>query len=584
MQSFLLLWQRFTSRRTALLAGSALLVLLLCSVTFSVYSSREVYDTAPVTRGEVMQKIEAVGTVISEQDLELQFRSPGIVSEVLVQEGDLVQAGQRLATLRAGDVAASVTAASARMQEAEAALRALQEGTRPEEITIAEAQLDSKRMNLESAKTTLSTAEASLVASQAKLEALQQEANTALSGQIAMAGTVATQKLTTAEQSLGAIDEVFGNYDIADLVVQLGAAASNVLDAQVARAEAAIQTAKGKPAPADYRATLEFMDEAHVAIQLSVDSLTGAYDFLGTLPETREFSREDRDAYKSTIAAKRSSAQTALTELDTWVKGLKDAAATYETRIATEESILVAAKRAREKADVDIRTLEIAIRIDEANLALKRAGARQTDLDAAAARLRAARADLARVSASYGDTQITAPIAGRITKVSIKAGEMAPLGSALTMMGESPYRIEAFLSEADITKVQYTQSGSIELDAFPGKTFKLVVGSIDEAPTVVNGGEKYRIKLDFLYPHTDLKIGMSGDLTIVTGERRDALLIPFQALLQDADGATTVRMLNADGHAVEIPVTTGIRDVSSASIEILSGLQEGDTVILPSLQ
>ena len=567
------------SRRSLVLSSCIVLTVVVLGIAWTAYSQQEQYVTTTVQRGDMHQTVEAVGTVISENDLGLQFRSSGIVSEVNVHEGDAVLPGQRLAALRAGDIGAGVAAAAARAREAEAALRALQEGTRPEEIAIAEAQLDSKRMSLDSAKTVLNTAEENLAASQAKLSALKQEADTALSGQVAMAGTVASQKLTTAEQALGSIDDVYNTYDVSDVVTTLGSSSYSVLREQLSAAKFAIVTVKREPNPPDYRTALSLMDEAHVAVQKSVDTLSIAYDFLVSLPETRALSREDKETYKNTLAAKRSIAQSTLTELDTWVKSLKDDSAVYDTRIATEESTLAAAKGTKEKAEADIRSYESAIRIDEANLALKRAGPRQTDIDAAQARWQAARADTARASASYIDTQIIAPIAGRITKVSITAGEMAPTGPAITMIGESPYRIEALLSEADVLKVQRSQSGAIELDAVAGTSYQLIVSEIDESPTVVNGQQKYRIKLDFLYPHTDFKIGMSGDLTIQIAERHNALLVPVQAVASNGE-QTTVRTMDARGRVTEVPVVTGIRETSTGMIEIISGLQEGDAVIL----
>ena len=72
------------------------------------------YITAAAERGELRQTVEAVGTVISERDLNLQFPISGIVSEVLVKEGDRVTAGQALARLRAGNIAADISAASGR--------------------------------------------------------------------------------------------------------------------------------------------------------------------------------------------------------------------------------------------------------------------------------------------------------------------------------------------------------------------------------------------------------------------------------------------------------------------------------------
>ncbi|MDD5103429.1 MAG: biotin/lipoyl-binding protein, partial [Candidatus Peribacteraceae bacterium] len=399
------------SRYGLRLGAGIVLLIAAIGVTYAAVSPKSnAYQTTVITRGDIHRSVEAVGTVISENDLGLQFRSSGIVSEVLVKEGDTVTAGQRLAALRAGDIGAGVSAAAAHAREAEAALRALQEGTRPEEITIAEAQLDSKRMGLDTAKTILSTAEESLAASQAKLEALKKEADTSLSSQVGMAGSVASQKLTTVEQALNGIDDVFNSYGVSDVVILMGSSTDGVLRAQVSSAKSAIMAAKQEQNPTDYRAALSLMDQAHAAIQGSVDALSTAYDFLITLPETRSLAREDKETYKNTLAAKRSTAQSTLTELDTWVKGLKDASAVYDTRIATEEGNLATAKGAKEKAEADIRSLEIAIRIDEANLALKRAGPRQTDIDAAEARWQAARADTARASANYTDTQIIAPI------------------------------------------------------------------------------------------------------------------------------------------------------------------------------
>ena len=73
---------------------------------------------------------------------------------------------------------------------------------------------------------------------------------------------------------------------------------------------------------------------------------------------------------------------------------------------------------------------------------------------------------------------------GIITKVNVKAGEMRPSSEpSVTMLGDSPYRIEMFVSEVDIPKVKLGQSGSIKLDAFQNKRFDLKVNDIDSAAT-----------------------------------------------------------------------------------------------------
>src|SRR5690606_13305848 len=160
---------------------------------------------------------------------------------------------------------------------------------------------------------------------------------------------------------------------------------------------------------------------------------------------------------------------------------------------------------------------------------------RQSDIDAAEARLHAARAELTRAMANLSDSVINAPSNGRITKVNLKVGEITPSGPAMSMLGESPYRIEIFASEIDIPKVKYEQPATIELDAFPDVHYKLRVAEIDESQSIIDGVAKYRVKLDFVHPHDEFKLGMTGDTTIVTDQREDIIFIPSRAVLQDGE-------------------------------------------------
>jgi HlyD family secretion protein len=170
-------------------------------------------------------------------------------------------------------------------------------------------------------------------------------------------------------------------------------------------------------------------------------------------------------------------------------------------------------------------------------------------------------------------------VAGIVTHVNIRIGESLPTGPAVTLLGESPYRVEMFVSEIDIPKVTLTQTGSIELDAFRGTDFALRVGDIDPTSTDKDGVPKYRVRLDFVHPHTDLKIGMTGDAAIVTGMRSDVVSIPQRAVIENDEGKQIVRVLLDDGKVEEKPVETGMEG-ESGDIEILSGIADGDVVIV----
>ena len=83
----------------------------------------------------------------------------------------------------------------------------------------------------------------------------------------------------------------------------------------------------------------------------------------------------------------------------------------------------------------------------------------------------------------------------------------------------------------------------------------------------------YRVKIA-LPDDTPLKPGMSVEANIITREQSNALLIPTEALQ-----GTVVYVLNGDRvHKREVKV--GIR--GARSVEILSGLNEGDRVVAPA--
>jgi multidrug efflux pump subunit AcrA (membrane-fusion protein) len=135
-----------------------------------------------------------------------------------------------------------------------------------------------------------------------------------------------------------------------------------------------------------------------------------------------------------------------------------------------------------------------------------------------------------------------------------------------------------YVSEIDVPKIQRTQSGSIELDAFRGIDMKLTASDIDTAPTDRDGVSKYRVKLDFVHAHPELKIGMTGDAQIITGVRDNVVHVPARAVLEHTDGTSYVRVLNDDARVEERAVTTGMEG-EGGDMEV-TGVRQGETIIV----
>jgi multidrug efflux pump subunit AcrA (membrane-fusion protein) len=559
-----------------------LAIVVILPVSLAAYSLSQPkpaeYVTEEAKTGDITQIVEAVGTLTSDRDLDLQFKTSGIVAEVTVKEGQKVRAGQRLATLRAGSLSAGIASASASVREAEAQLRALREGSRPEDIAISEATVANKRASLEAARTTLANAEASAESARKNLDQLQSEADTNLAGQVQTAVNIVNEKLVRAEQALLKVDDVLGYNDVQDAILRSTPGGYDSLLKQKTNVRKTIDALRNRPLPTDYQGALQTLSLVRSALNESSFTVGNVYSLVAALPETSYLTNADRESYKADLATEKNAVLTAISSLDSSVTALQNASATYATRISSEEASLVSAQGLADKARSDIQTYQTSLAIDEANLRLVKAGARQTDIDAADARVRQARASLARASAEYGDTVLIAPVDGTVTEVNVKPGELTPIGSAVSLLGSAPLRVEMFVSEVDVPKIKLTQTGSIELDAFKDVKYTLRVSEVAAAPTDIDGVSKFKVMLDFVYPHDEVKVGMTGDTEIVTGASNDVVFVPLRSVLQDAEGQKIVRILGVKNKIEDRFVETGLEG-DGGVIEV-SNVEPGEKVIV----
>jgi len=557
-----------------------LVVLFIAWVVYAVTRpSQPTFVTAEAMRGDLRQLVEAVGTVVSEKDLELQFPIVDVVASVLVKEGDQVTSGRRLATLRSGSLSASVASASASVASAEAALRALEEGSRPEDIAIAEAALANRKASLDVAKQTLANAEEGLKRAEDELRALKSQADIQLASEVSTVGSTIAQYLSTCRTALLVVRGDFNANEVQDSLLKHSPGGYNDLLVTLSNAESAVTQAQAAQS-SNFESALSALTQARNAALTTSSAVGRAYDLMASLPVTSYFTNASKETHKGTIATERSSVQSALSSLDAALKSLQDNSASFTTQIAVKESTVTSLKGTRDKAKTDITTYETQVKVSEAELALKKAPARQTDIDSARARVNQARADLARAAAQLRDTVLTAPTDGVITKVNVKVGEVRPSAvPSVTMLGDSPYRVEMLVSEIDIPKVLLGQTGSIVLDAFRGQMFPMHVGEIDQAPTDEEGVPKYLVKLDFDAPPENLKVGMTGDAEIETGFRSDVISVPFRAIIENDQGQSVVRVIRSGSQEfIEKPVIVGMEG-DGGQTEV-TGVEAGETVVV----
>jgi RND family efflux transporter MFP subunit len=167
---------------------------------------------------------------------------------------------------------------------------------------------------------------------------------------------------------------------------------------------------------------------------------------------------------------------------------------------------------------------------------------------------------------------ITAPMDGLVLRRDGEVGEIAEPGQVLFRVGvPRPLQVVAEVNEVDIPRVLVGQTVLLRTDAFLDRPLE---GSVREITPMGDTVTKtYRIRIA-LPDDTPLIAGMSVEANIITREKRNALLVPADAI---QEGVAFV----VDGSRLRRrPVTLGIR--GTRTVEVLSGLKEGERVASPA--
>ncbi len=126
--------------------------LLLFSVCIFIYKyfnpPQPDWITATVERGDVTELVSVSGFVEAKQVADLSFPSTGIVTDVFVEEGAVVKAGEVLATLANTELVAERNEAMAALAIARAAYQGTIAGPRDETIAVANTNIKNAEENL----------------------------------------------------------------------------------------------------------------------------------------------------------------------------------------------------------------------------------------------------------------------------------------------------------------------------------------------------------------------------------------------------------------------------------------------------
>ncbi len=109
-------------------------------------------ETVPVQIEDLILQVSASGSVQPERVVNVSPKQPGVVEQILVEEGERVEPDQPVALMDDSDLQGRLLQAQGELTAAQANLQRLQAGSRPQEITQAQARLDNAQAALRQAE------------------------------------------------------------------------------------------------------------------------------------------------------------------------------------------------------------------------------------------------------------------------------------------------------------------------------------------------------------------------------------------------------------------------------------------------
>lgn len=523
-------------KKPAVLIG---LVVVVIVAGYFIYRSRAAdpaakTNTIVVNRGDLTTLVSGSSNILAESNVTLNFQATGIVSAILVKEGDSVKKGQQLITLDDRDLRYQVASAEAAVKSAQAKLTQLLEGS-------------GRSSDLTSAQAAVTSAQAQLTSAQEKLDALR---------------TPTTDKIS-----------------VAKLKVQ--------------QAETTLQTTRDSNSATKTKAELDLSKTSESLIQAqskygkarwdwewvqkyNSDPVTGRGGISGSAAMNYQ------DAYTQTEATVRSAEQGVQQAQIT----LNNAKSAESVNITQAESALVDAQlqltTLLKPTEADIATAVAVVQQNESALEQARANldkivtpGTQTDILMQQSAVIQAESSYNQAKLKLENTTIIAPFDGVVSTVGFVIGQ-ASTGASITMIERDPMHIDVKFGETDIVSIKVGQVAQIAIDALPDWKKTGTVTSISPVADSANGVVTYKARIDFSDTDKRVLVGMTAIVELVTAEKKNILLIPNAAILPKGTGRI-VQIPDGDDTTKEVAITVGASD--GIQTEILTGLTEGQTII-----
>ena len=493
-------------------------------------------------------------------------------AQIATAQAQINSADAALASL-AGSSAADVQAAQSAYDEAYSQLQtaqaALKQNYNPPQAAIAQAEaaLDAARGQHQAAQSQQTALEQKAAAPCADMPGVPRNGTACNSAKAAAGGAVSATD-TAVEAAQGQLD----------LLKRGGAPAQQTqLHAAADQAQAQINTAKARldalkdGGIAAARAQAEAQKQQAVGQQVQAqESLKVAQANLNALKKGNLDAQVKSAQAQVTAASERLKSDQA--RLDVTVRGATDEDV-QQAQAAIDQAEQQLLKARQPYTPSDLQQQGQAVYAAAAQLQKAQTPYTDQDLTAAQAAVEGAQAQFDMALLGLSETSVVAPVDGVVSERLVAPGALVSPQTPLVTLVPPALELVVNVQESQLGQITRGQSVQLAVPAFPGQTFGAEVESI--SPTVDPKTRTAAIHIQPKDGQANLRPGMFAQLSIVTAQKQNALVVPVQAILT-SESQPHVAAINDSNTVSLVPVKLGLQNGSDA--EILSGLDAGQLV------
>lgn len=249
-------------------------------------------------------------------------------------------------------------------------------------------------------------------------------------------------------------------------------------------------------------------------------------------------------------------------------EGIRGAAASARAQVAAAEANVALANRQLESA----RRLHQAGAMSD--IEFQQA---QTAYQAAQAQLSAAQAGALGAIESASRANVTSPISGEVSARMVSRGEAVNPGQPLfTVVNTTQLELKGSVPVNQAARIRAGMPVEFSIDAYPGRVFTGTVARVE--PTADAATRQVGVYVRLANPGGAIIGGVFAVGRILTGEQQTTVVVPMSAL-RGGENDPHVYAIR-EGNAERVAVQPGARNEAQGLIEIASGLNAGETVIV----